>query len=248
MANDDTLRPDELRDMSNRVIGGAERLSAARARRGRIGAVTIGVVLVAGVTAVALSSQFWRAPEVAAPSPTASATSSPTRTPTPPPTPTPTSTPTLTPTQTPSPIPTPSQTETEPPSPPYAPADAQAELDAIGPDAAGDDPARNSERSARTDALAAYAAWQLGTKVALIRPTYVGLPDDQSDSPNSVLWWVVTSEPTGLPHSYVHTVDGMEWTGWGQGDRDLAALQARLSAFLASEYPGESWVVLTQGQ
>lgn len=246
MANNDELRNDELQDMTDRVVGGVERLAAARARRGRIGAATIGVVLVAGVTAAALSSQLWRAPEIAAPSPIPSATSTPTETPTPIPTPTPTPTPT--PSQTPSPSPTPSETQTEWPTPPYSAADAQAELDAIGPDAASDDPARVNERGARTDQLAAFASFQLGTKVALIRPTYVGFPDDQSDSPNSVLWWVVTSEPTELPFSYVHTVDGMQWTGWGQGDRDLGALQARLSAFLASEYPGESWVVLTQGQ
>lgn len=248
MANNDELRNDELQDMTDRVVGGVERLAAARARRGRIGAATIGVVLVAGVTAAALSSQLWRAPEVAAPSPIPSATSTPTETPTPSSTPTPT--PTATPTQMPSPSPTPSETQTEPPPPPppYSPADAQAELDAIGADAASDDPARNNERSARTDLLAVSAASQLGTKVALIRPTYVGFPDDQSDSPNSVLWWVVTSEPTELPFSYVHTVDGTQRSGWGQGDRDLSALQARLAAFLASEYPGESWVVLTQGQ
>jgi hypothetical protein len=242
MANDDELGADELRDMTDRVVGGAERLAAARARRGRIGAVTVGVVLVAGIATAVLSTQLWRAPEVAAPSPTPSATSTPTRTPSPTPTPTPT------PTPSPTPSPTTPPPQTEAPSPPYSPADAQVELDGIGPDAAGDDPARNSERSARTDALAAYAASQLGAKVALIRPTYVGFPDDASDSPNSVLWWVVTSEPTDLPFSYVHTVDGMQWTGWGQGDRDLATLQARLSAFLASEHPGEPWVVLTQNQ
>jgi hypothetical protein len=147
--------------------------------------------------------------------------------------------------------PTPAQpVQTAPPVVPYTVADLQSALDAIGVDAwtesADNTYIANNDRRARTDALAQEAAGRLGAKVALIRPTAVGFPDEQTGSPNSVLWWVTTSEPTQLQYSYDHTVNGQPWSGWGQGDRDLGVLQARLQAFLAVNYPGQNWIVVTQ--
>lgn len=140
---------------------------------------------------------------------------------------------------------------TQPAQPtPYTIADVQSALDGIGRDTPSDGDATayeaNRLRAVQTESLARDAAGRLGGPVALIRPTYVGLPDDASDSPNSLLWWVVTSEPTDFPFSHVHHVDGMDWTGWGQGDRDLGALQARLQSWLAENRPGQSWTVVTQ--
>lgn len=133
---------------------------------------------------------------------------------------------------------------------PYTVADVQSALDAIGSDVPADDDAAayeaNRVRGTQTESLAAEAAARLGGPVALIRPTFVGLPDDATDSSNSLLWWVTTSQPTEFPYSYVHRVDGMDWTGWGQGDRDLSALQARLGSWLAQNRPGENWTVVTQ--
>lgn len=140
---------------------------------------------------------------------------------------------------------------TQPPEPPsYSVSELQSDLDAIGADVAAlDDPAQyesNRVRGSQTEALASMAASQLDGPVALIRPTYVGFPDDASDSPNSLLWWVVTSEQTDFASSHTHHVDGMDWTGWGQGDRDLTSLQSRLNSWLAQNRPNQSWTIVTQ--
>ncbi|NLP83934.1 hypothetical protein HF576_08745 [Microbacterium sp. CFH 90308] len=140
---------------------------------------------------------------------------------------------------------------TQPPhSPSYSVAELQSDLDAIGPDVAVlNDQAQYDAhrlRGSQTETLASTAAEQLHGPVALIRPTFVGFPDDVSDSPNSLLWWVVTSEQTEFAYSHTHHVDGMEWTGWGQGDRDLASLQSRLSSWLAQNRPNQNWTIVTQ--
>jgi hypothetical protein len=138
---------------------------------------------------------------------------------------------------------TPDPPVAEQPADPYTVEDVQVALDAIGPDSAG---ATDSQKAAQTSALASDAASQLGAPVALIRPTWVGFPDEQTGSVNSLMWWVVTSEPTQFPWSYTHQVNGVDWQGWGQGDRDLGALQARLSAWLSANDAGRGWVVVTQ--
>jgi hypothetical protein len=141
--------------------------------------------------------------------------------------------------------------ETQPPqAAPYSVAALQADLDAIGADVTQvNDQAldeANRLRASQTEALAATAAGELNGPVALIRPTFVGFPDDASDSPNSLLWWVVTSEQTEFAFSYTHNVDGIDWTGWGQGDPDLVALQSRLSSWLAENRSDQSWTIVTQ--
>ena len=139
---------------------------------------------------------------------------------------------------------------------PYSVDELQAALDAIGPDVVVPwtgqplvdytDSQNNHLRSDQTAALVAEAALRLGGPVAVIRPTFVGFPDDTSDSPNSLLWWVVMSEPTQFQFSYMHQVDGRDWSGWAQGDRDLGALERRVRAWLAENQPGVDWTIVTQ--
>ncbi|MFE5409134.1 hypothetical protein [Microbacterium sp. NPDC056569] len=149
------------------------------------------------------------------------------------------------------------QTEAPPPPDEYGVAQLQTELDGIGADVAaaydttqpGYDPTQfqqNQSRQAQTEALAAQASQRLGGPVALIRPTYVGFPDEATGAPNSVMWWVVTSQPTEFAFSYVHRVNGTDWTGWGQGDRNAEMLAQRLTTWLAQNQPGVNWTIVIQ--
>lgn len=149
------------------------------------------------------------------------------------------------------PVASPTPVETEQP-PAYTVANLQSDLNSIGPDIdvgttpTAEDSAGNALRGTQTEALAVEASARLGAPVALIRPSYVGFPNEQTGSPNSLLWWVVTSQETGLAQSHTHQVGGTDWSGWGQGDRDLAALQSRTTAWLTANYPGQQWIVVTQ--
>lgn len=341
------LGADELRDMTSRVVVGADRLHTARLRKRQFVAVGVAVVLVAGVAGAAFGAPLLLPSNVAGPAPTPSvSTPSPSATPTPTPTPL-AEPPAFARPQTsedvlpgvvagefdpgssrfvgeddavrffiargasaaapyclilvpvagaegwvagcgtlegvgvrgdvvgearlgapdsapagwvaideyvsvnPDAVRTPIVPPAEPEQPDtYTVEDVQASLDAIGPDTASDDAAAheaNSARSAQTTSLAGEAASRLGAKVALIRPTYVGFPNAQTGGMNSLMWMVVTSEPTQFAWSHTHQVNGMDWTGWGVVDNDLATLQNRLSAWLGATYPGEQWVVVTQG-
>jgi hypothetical protein len=94
--NDDRLTPAEHDDLRDRLLTGARRIRPAGAHRRALVTASVAVVLVAGLTAGAVTAtNLWGAHDEAAPapSPTASAT----------PTPTPTPTPTLTPASTPAP-------------------------------------------------------------------------------------------------------------------------------------------------
>jgi hypothetical protein len=123
-------------------------------------------------------------------------------------------------------------------------------LDAIGADVVSDGDASryeaNRQRTAQTEALAADAAARLNGPVALVRPTYVGFPDEASESPNSLRWMVVTSQPTQFPWSYAPEADGIAWTGWGHTDRDVTVLTDRLATWLAQNQPGVTWTVIVQ--
>lgn len=90
----------------------------------------------------------------------------------------------------------------------FSASDAQAALDAI-PASPTEDPVvggnvglASYEQAMQTESLASWAASLSGKKVALISEMWRGLPDPLTGSPNSRLWWVTTSEPTGFGHTW----------------------------------------------
>ncbi|MGR6742373.1 hypothetical protein ACU6RU_10115 [Microbacterium sp. F1-18] len=87
----DQLTPNERGDLRDRVVGGAKRMRAARARRSRIVAGAAASVLVAVVVAGVTFAALRPDDRVATPVETSTSTPTPTATPTPTPTPDPTS-------------------------------------------------------------------------------------------------------------------------------------------------------------